>query len=82
MSQTTLPSLNSHDGCIGFDDAQLECVSESVSDSVVDVDLPLSLWYTPWFGVMDWVNTSGEVELSSSSFISGDYLSVVCSKDT
>ena len=75
MSQTTLPSLNSHDGSIRLNDTQLQGVSKSVSDSVVYVNLPLTLWYTPWFGVVNGVNTSGEVELSGSLLTSGDYKS-------
>jgi hypothetical protein len=77
MSQTTLPSLNSHDGSIRLDNTQLQGVSKSESDSVVYVNLPLTLWYTPWFGVVDGVNTSGEVELSSGLLASGDYRSVL-----
>ena len=72
VSQTTLPSLNSHDGSIRLDDTESQGVSESVSDPVVDVDLPLTLWDTPWFGVMDWVDTSRKVELSCSLLTSGD----------
>ena len=71
MSQTTLPSLNSHDGSIRLDDTEFQGVSESVSDPVVDVDLPLTLWDTPWFGVVDWVDTSRKVELSCSLLTSG-----------
>ena len=73
MSQTTLPSLNSHDGSIRLNDTQFQGVSKSESDSVIYVNLPLTLWYTPWFGVVDRVNTSGEVELSGSLLASSDY---------
>jgi hypothetical protein len=73
MSQTTLPSLNSHNSSIRLNDTQFQGVSKSESDSVVHVNLPLTLWYTPWFGVVDRVNTSGEVELSGSLLASSDY---------
>ena len=73
MSQTTLPSLNSHNSSIRLNDTQLQGVSKSESDSVIYVNLPLTLWYTPWFGVVNGVNTSGEVELSGSLLTSSDY---------
>jgi len=73
MSQTTLPSLNSHNSSIRLDDTQLQGVSKSESDSVIYVNLPLTLWYTPWFGVVNGVNTSREVELSGSLLASGYY---------
>lgn len=73
MSQTTLPSLDSHDGVIWLDDAQLQGVSESISDPVVDVNLPLTLGDTSGLGVVDGVDTSREVELSSSLLASGDW---------
>jgi hypothetical protein len=81
MSQTTLPSLNSHNSSIRLNDTQLQGVSKSESDSVVYVNLPLTLWYTPWLGVVDRVNTSGEVELSSSLLASSDYRSASLVKD-
>jgi len=80
MSQTTLPSLNSHDSSIRLNDTQLQGVSKSESDSVIYVNLPLTLWYTPWFGVVNGVNTSGEVELSGSLLASSYYGSAVFHK--
>lgn len=73
MAETTLPSLNGHDGVVGLDNGELEGVAESVSDSVVDVNLPLTLRDTSGLGVVDGVNTSREVELSGSLLASGDY---------
>lgn len=73
VSQTALPSLNSHDSSIRLNDTQFQGVSKSVSDSVVYVNLPLTLWYAPWLGVVNRVNTSGKVELSGSLLTSSDY---------
>jgi hypothetical protein len=73
VTETTLPSLNGHDGVVGLDDGELEGVAESVSDSVVDVNLPLTLGNTSGLGVVDGVNTSGKVELSGSLLASGDW---------
>ena len=73
VSQTALPSLNSHDSSIRLNDTQLQGVSKSESDSVIYVNLPLTLWYAPWLGVVDRVNTSGKMELSGSLLTSSDY---------
>lgn len=75
MTKTTLPALDGHDGGVGLDDGKLEGVAETVTNPVVDVDLPLTLGNTSGLGVVDGVNTSREVELSSSLLASGDCLS-------
>lgn len=59
MAETTLPSLDGHDGGVRLDDAELEGVGKTESDPVVDVDLPLALRHTPGLGVVDGVDTSG-----------------------
>jgi hypothetical protein len=71
VSETTLPSLDGHDGSVRLDDAELESVSKTESDPVVDVNLPLTLGYASGLGVVDGVDTSREMELSSGLLASG-----------
>ena len=61
MAETTLPSLDGHDGSVWLDNTELQGVGESVSDPVVDVNLPLTLGNTSGLGVVDGVNTSRQV---------------------
>ena len=72
MAETALPALDGHDGSVGLDDAELEGVGETITDSVVDVDLPLALGHTSGLGVVDRVDTSGQVELTGSLLASSD----------
>lgn len=73
VAQTALPALNGNDGLVGPDDAHVQSVLQSIPDSVVDVDLPLGGGDTSGLGVVDGVDTSVQVALSSGEFISGDY---------
>lgn len=72
MAKTTLPALDGHDGSVGLDDAELEGVGKTITDPVVDVNLPLALRHTSGLGVVDRVDTSGQVELTGSLLASGD----------
>lgn len=72
VTQSALPALNGNDGLVGPDDTHIESVLQSIPDSVVDVDLPLSGGDTSRLGVVDGVDTSVQVTLSSGEFVSGD----------
>lgn len=61
VAETTLPSLDSHDGGVRLDDAELEGVGKTVSDPVVDINLPCSLGHTSGLGVVNGVDTSRQV---------------------
>ena len=74
MAETTLPSLDGHDGSIRLDDAEVEGVAETESDTVVDVDLPLVGRDSSRLGVVDRVDTAGEVELTGGLLASGHCL--------
>lgn len=73
MSETALPSLDSHDGSLWLDDTKGKSLLETIPDSVVDVNLPLVGRDASGLGVVDGVNTSREVELSGGLLISGDW---------
>lgn len=71
VAKTALPSLDSHDGSLRLNDAQTESHPETISNPVVNVNLPLLSRNTAGFREPDGVNTSRKVELSSGLFVSG-----------
>jgi hypothetical protein len=72
VTQTALPALDGNDGLVGPDDTHVQSVLQPIPDSVVDVDLPLSGGDASGLGVVDGVDTSVQVALSSGEFVSGD----------
>ena len=72
MTQTALPALNGDNGLVGPDDTHVQGVLQSIPDSVVDVDLPLGGRDSSRFGVVNGVDTSVQVALSSGELVSSD----------
>ena len=73
VTQTSLPSLDGNDSLVGLNDVQGKGGLETEPDPVVNVDLPLSSRDATGLGVVDGVNTSVEVLLTSGNIVSGDW---------
>lgn len=73
VTQSALPALDGNDGLVGPDDTHVESVLQSIPDSIVDVDLPLGGGDTSGLGVVDGIDTSVQVALSSGEFVSSDW---------
>ena len=72
VAESSLPSLDGHDGGLGADDVKVESDLETVADTVVDVDLPLLGRDTAGLGVENGVDTARKVHLAGGSGVAGN----------
>ena len=87
MAKTAAPSLDSHDGSLGLNDAELEGSLETVAgislcglgrqmndspNTVIHVGLPVRRGHAAGLGVVHWVYTAGQVKLSRGLGVASD----------
>jgi hypothetical protein len=71
-SSSSPPSLKSNDGVVLVNDTELETARETVTDTVVDVDLPSLVGNGLGLVVVHGVATAVEVKLAGGNLVTGD----------
>lgn len=73
MAKTSLPALYSDDSRTGRDDLESQSVTETKTNTIIDISLPLVGLDSTGLGIPEGITATVQVDLSCSLLVTGDY---------
>ncbi len=72
VAKTSFPTLHSNDGRTGCDDLEGQRVTETETDAVVNINLPLVKLHPTWFGIPERIAAAMQMDLPCSLLVASD----------